>query len=288
MHRRSPHRNQRRAASRCGTSSSTSAPRAEPTSTTKWCIAPLRISVSARSKPRSATGPVFIETQKQVPPAWPHCTATMNKSSVRATVGRIGVPPAERAPGRASRSRAARTTGRRGTHTAAGPRGASTSSLSAPSLVDPRLPQLHLGGQLVLLPRVRADRVAEQRLVISPSQPVAAPVLLVGPPDREILGGGDLVVDDRPILGSSARRSCTRGLRAPKAVHRSPAVRSPGRCSCTSGFLARPEHLRGEQQRSVILGPRLLGGGHRSIVPVGDPAHADPSGPSPADAGRGD
>ena len=52
-------------------------------------------SVSARSKPRSATGPVFIDTQKQVPPAWPHCTATTNTSSAPGAIGRVGMRAAE-------------------------------------------------------------------------------------------------------------------------------------------------------------------------------------------------
>ena len=42
------------------------------------------ISVSARSKPASTFGPVFIEAQKQVPPAWPQFTATMKTPSRRA------------------------------------------------------------------------------------------------------------------------------------------------------------------------------------------------------------
>ena len=41
-------------------------------------------SVSARSKPAVALGPVPIETQKQVPPASPQLTATMNAPSRRA------------------------------------------------------------------------------------------------------------------------------------------------------------------------------------------------------------
>ena len=40
-------------------------------------LSPSISSVSARSNPDSAFGPVFIETQKQVPPACPQFTATM-------------------------------------------------------------------------------------------------------------------------------------------------------------------------------------------------------------------
>src|SRR5450755_162881 len=66
-------------------------------------------------------------------------------------------------------------------------------------LVDPRPPELYVRRQLVLLPGVRTDGVAEQRLVVPSPQAVMAAVLLVGPADREIPSGADLVVDDRPI-----------------------------------------------------------------------------------------
>ncbi len=42
------------------------------------------ISVSARSKPNVAFGPVSIDTQKQVPPAVPQLIATVNACSRRA------------------------------------------------------------------------------------------------------------------------------------------------------------------------------------------------------------
>ena len=66
-------------------------------------------------------------------------------------------------------------------------------------LVAPRAPQAHLGRQLVALPRVRADVVAEQRLVVAAAQAVVAAVLLVGPADRQIRARADLLVDDRTI-----------------------------------------------------------------------------------------
>ena len=63
-------------------------------------------------------------------------------------------------------------------------------------LVDPGAPQAHLGWQLVLLPRLRSDRIAEQGLVLPPAEAVVAAVLLVGPADRQIRRPADLVVHD--------------------------------------------------------------------------------------------
>src|SRR5579884_2141562 len=68
----------------CGTSRSTSAPRSVPVSTMNSWRPPSRISVRARSNPAAALGPVFIETQKHVPPAWPQFTAMMKACSRRA------------------------------------------------------------------------------------------------------------------------------------------------------------------------------------------------------------
>ena len=48
-----------------------------------WWLSPSSSSVSARSKPESAFGPVPIETQKQVPPACAQLTATMKASCRR-------------------------------------------------------------------------------------------------------------------------------------------------------------------------------------------------------------
>ena len=68
------------------------APRSLPTSTRNSCSSPSS-SVSARSKPAFAFGPVSIETQKQVPPAWPQFTATMNAPCAPRLVVRIDVGP---------------------------------------------------------------------------------------------------------------------------------------------------------------------------------------------------
>ena len=47
--------------------------------------------MSARSYPSCAFGPVFIEVQKQVPPAWPQFTATMNAPCAPRLIVRIDV-----------------------------------------------------------------------------------------------------------------------------------------------------------------------------------------------------
>ena len=59
-------------------------------------------------------------------------------------------------------------------------------SVSAPCSSMRASHSLTLGRQLVLLPAVRADGVAEQRLVVAAFDPVGAAVLLVGPADREV------------------------------------------------------------------------------------------------------
>ena len=62
-----------------------------------------------------------------------------------------------------------------------------------------RTPEPDAGRQEELLPRVRADRVAEARLVVAALEPVAAGVLIVGPADRQIRGRVEVVVDDRAV-----------------------------------------------------------------------------------------
>ena len=73
-------------------SASTSSPRSEPASTRKRC-SPSSSSVSARSKPDFARGPVSIETQKQVLPAFEQLIATMKASRAAGLVVgvRVGV-----------------------------------------------------------------------------------------------------------------------------------------------------------------------------------------------------
>ncbi len=46
---------------------------------------------------------------------------------------------------------------------------------------------------------MRPDRIAEQRIVVAPDQPVMPALLLVGPAARQIGEPGDVVVDDRPV-----------------------------------------------------------------------------------------
>ncbi len=59
--------------------------------------------------------------------------------------------------------------------------------------------QPHLRRKLKALPRVRADGIAEQRLVVAAGEPVVPAVLLVGPPHRQVGGGPQLAVDDRAV-----------------------------------------------------------------------------------------
>ncbi len=62
-----------------------------------------------------------------------------------------------------------------------------------------RAPQRLIRGQLEALPRVRADVVAEQGVVVASHQPVVPALLLVRPSRRQIGAGAQLVVDDRPL-----------------------------------------------------------------------------------------
>ena len=50
-----------------------------------------------------------------------------------------------------------------------------------------------------LLPRMRPDGIAEQRIVVAALQSVMPALLLVGPAARQIGERGDVVVDDRPV-----------------------------------------------------------------------------------------
>jgi hypothetical protein len=55
------------------------------------------------------------------------------------------------------------------------------------------------------LPRLGPHGVAEERVVVSALQPVAARVLLVRPAGREVGCRGDLVVDDPPRQSADDR-----------------------------------------------------------------------------------
>ena len=55
-----------------------------------------------------------------------------------------------------------------------------------------------------LLPRMRSDGVAEQRLIIAAYEPVGPAVLLVGPAARQVVDGGDVVIDDRLVADRRA------------------------------------------------------------------------------------
>ena len=69
-----------------------------------------------------------------------------------------------------------------------------------PALVVPtRLPEAHARGQQPALPRVRADRIAEPRLVVAALEPVGGGVLHLRPPGGQLVRRRDLLVDDRAV-----------------------------------------------------------------------------------------
>lgn len=51
-----------------------------------------------------------------------------------------------------------------------------------------------------LLPRLRADRVAEYRLILATPQAIPAAILLIAPPDRKVSGGAHVAVDDCAVV----------------------------------------------------------------------------------------
>ena len=54
------------------------------------------------------------------------------------------------------------------------------------------------------LPRMGANRIAEQRIVRTPFQPVFPAILFVGPASRQVIAGSETVVDDCPLANSWA------------------------------------------------------------------------------------
>jgi hypothetical protein len=65
--------------------------------------------------------------------------------------------------------------------------------------VAARLPESNARRQQVLLPGMRPHGIAEPSLVLASLEPVAARVLGVGPPDRQLGRRLELVVDDRAL-----------------------------------------------------------------------------------------
>ena len=104
--------------------------------------------------------------------------------------------------------RAARTTARPGTRSGS-PRGpGSSKSVSAPWR-SRRARHRRRRRQLVALPRVRPDGIAEQRLVVAAPQAVVAAVLLVGPADGEVGAGARARRRRSPRRARSALRPCS-------------------------------------------------------------------------------
>jgi hypothetical protein len=49
------------------------------------------------------------------------------------------------------------------------------------------------------LPGMRPDRIAEERLVATPFEPISSAILLVGVPDGQFIEASDRVVNDRSV-----------------------------------------------------------------------------------------
>ena len=79
----------------CGTPASTAAPAGVPMSTMNECRSPSASSVSARSYPGPAAGPVPMDVQKQVSPGSVQFTATMSTPLPARGVPRVALPAAE-------------------------------------------------------------------------------------------------------------------------------------------------------------------------------------------------
>ena len=139
------------------------------------------------------TGPVPIEVQKHVPAGLAALhgddehVLPSDRLAAPATWSRIPIACSshERAPRKAYRAGASSSD--------------TVSSADPPSPLHARTPQRSLGRQLVALPRVRTDGIAEQRVVIAAPQPVAP----ARPGHRSSRSAGrqprQLVVDDRAV-----------------------------------------------------------------------------------------
>ena len=75
-----------------------------------------------------------------------------------------------------------------------------------------------------LLPRMRPDGIAEQRVVVAASEPVAPAVLLVGPTRRQVGERDDIVIDDRLIAHGRADDAIAPLLE--EIEHRRPVLRA--------------------------------------------------------------
>ena len=173
----------RSVAARCGSSASTSRPTSEPASSDEALAAVDELGRARGRSRHSAFGPVFIETQKQVPPASPQLTATMKA----AVAPRLDSADRHAAPFRNTRSwmaiacssqartpMKAKRSPRRGLGRDAHRRRRRAAALH--KLLHRRMQEP--------LPGMRPDGVAEQGVVVAPRQPIASAVLLVGPAAR--------------------------------------------------------------------------------------------------------
>ncbi len=127
-----------------------------------------------------------------------------------------------------------------------------------PVLVAPRAPQPHLGRQLVALPRVRADVVAEQGLVVATAQPVVAALLLVGPADRQVSATVDLVIDDRAIAHGRTEHGVAATMqRCEKLIERI-ALQRVGAWLTHAHLFSRSPALAATVARGQLAGYRVL------------------------------
>ena len=67
-----------------------------------------------------------------------------------------------------------------------------------------RMPEIATRRVQIFFPRVGADDIAEERVVVAPLQAVGAALLLVRPAGRQIFDAGDVVIDDRLVANGGA------------------------------------------------------------------------------------
>ena len=122
--------------------------------------------------PLRPSGPVPIETQKQVPRGLEAVDGDDERVLAPRGVVAVGDSGRRGRRGPGSRSRAARRRARR--CSASGRSSSGSSSISKPAVAAACLPEPDARREQELLPRVRADRIAEASLVVAALEPVAA------------------------------------------------------------------------------------------------------------------
>ena len=124
-----------------------------------------------------------------------------------------------------------------------------------PVLRPPRLPEGQVRREEVVLPGVRADVEAEERLVVALVEPVGAALLLVGQPLGQVGGRGDLLVDDRPVADRRAdHRVAPLGQSCDQVVERSASDHGRG-SRAHSGEEYASHHPAARDRQAVRLAP---------------------------------